>query len=72
MSKPFFLEKYFKILTAEIFTQHAKHSQKYFDTSATYDTYLIVWTGPSDYHHYENTPIQIYRKFHLQKLKIFR
>ena len=22
--------------------------------------------------HYENTPIQIYRKFHLQKLKIFR
>ena len=22
--------------------------------------------------HYENTPIQIYRKFHLQKHKIFR
>ena len=22
--------------------------------------------------HYENPPIQIYRKFHLQKLKIFR
>ena len=22
--------------------------------------------------HYENTPIQIYRKFHLQKLKFFR
>ena len=22
--------------------------------------------------HYENTPIQIYRKFHLQKLKVFR
>ena len=22
--------------------------------------------------HYENTPMQIYRKFHLQKLKIFR
>ena len=22
--------------------------------------------------HYENTPIQIYRKFHLQKLKNFR
>ena len=22
--------------------------------------------------HYENTPIPIYRKFHLQKLKIFR
>ena len=22
--------------------------------------------------HYENTPIQIYRNFHLQKLKIFR
>ena len=23
-------------------------------------------------YHYENTPIQIYRKFHLQKLKTFR
>ena len=22
--------------------------------------------------HYENTPIQIYRKFHLEKMKIFR
>ena len=22
--------------------------------------------------HYENTPIQIYRKFHIQKLKIFK
>ena len=22
--------------------------------------------------HYKNTPIEIYRKFHLQKLKIFR
>ena len=22
--------------------------------------------------HYENTPIQIYRKFHLQKLKMFQ
>ena len=22
--------------------------------------------------HYENTPIQMYRKFHIQKLKIFR
>ena len=27
---------------------------------------------PSGWFHYENTPIQIYRKFHLQKLKIFR
>ena len=24
------------------------------------------------FYHYENTPIQIYRKFQLQKLKIFR
>ena len=30
---------------------------------------IFVW-GCSK--HYENTPIQIYRKFHLQKLKIFR
>ena len=27
---------------------------------------------PDPQMHYENTPIQIYRKFHLQKLKIFR
>ena len=25
-----------------------------------------------DFLHYQNTPIQIYRKFHLHKLKIFR
>ena len=36
-------------------------------------------TGPFIFHadaiytiHYEKTPIQIYRKFHVQKLKIFR
>ena len=28
---------------------------------------MLVWI----YCHYENTPIQIYRKFRLQKLKIF-
>ena len=27
---------------------------------------------PADVYNYENMPIQIYRKFHLQKLKIFR
>ena len=32
----------------------------YFSKQTTFDS------------HYENTPIQIYRKFHLQKLKIFR
>ena len=35
---------------------HRKYKQKHFKMSV----------------HYENTPIQIYRKFHLQKLKIFR
>ena len=33
----------------------------------SYCIVLRVYNG-----HYENTPIQIYRKFHLQKLKIFR
>ena len=31
-----------------------------------------VLLGEGCAYHYENTPIQIYRKFHLQKLKIFR
>ena len=26
----------------------------------------------TDFDHYENTPIQIYRKFHLQNLNIFK
>ena len=30
---------------------------------------LKYWTEP---YHYENTPIQIYRKFHLQKTEIFQ
>ena len=30
----------------------------------------VFYSGSST--HYENTPIQIYRKFHFQKLKIFR
>ena len=46
--------------------------------------FILVFTGtyaklrlPLDKYtiwisHYENTPIQIYRKFHLQKLKMFR
>ena len=28
--------------------------------------------GAEQENHYENTPFQIFRKFHLQKLKIFR
>ena len=49
-------------------------------------TYVVPWEGTSNEYpqhmfseeirklsvHYKNTPIQIYRKFHLQKLKIFR
>ena len=30
------------------------------------------WIYFQQSNHYENTPIQIYRKFHLQKLNIFR
>ena len=42
-----------------------KNKKKYFKMScAEIFTQLVK--------HYENTPIQIYRKFHLQKLKIFR
>ena len=35
---------------------------------------LVYYDIPEDAReiHYENTPIQIYRKFHVQKLKIFR
>ena len=42
-------------------------------------TFTTLWAKTADdklvmviFYHYENTPIQIYRKFHLQKLKIFR
>ena len=35
------------------------------------DVYMSVYEAYGEFH-YENTPIQIYRKFHLQKLKIFR
>ena len=34
--------------------------------------YSFVGSGLHGHNHYENTPIQIYRKFYLQKLKIFR
>ena len=32
----------------------------------------VFFNGAISPTHYENTPIQMYRKFHLQKLKIFR
>ena len=32
----------------------------------------VIQIGEHVYFHYENTPIQIYRKIQLQKLKIFR
>ena len=40
----------------------------------SYPTWAPVWDQFCHWQesHYENTPIQIYRKFHLQKLKIFR
>ena len=37
-------------------------------SKSSQDTFVIA----KDAKHYENMPIQIYRKFHLQKLKIFR
>ena len=38
----------------------------------TYWTTNSVDPDQTEKQHYENTPIQIYWKFHLQKLKIFR
>ena len=38
----------------------------------TLEVYPFPLRHPICLNHYENTPIQIYRKFHLQKLKIFR
>ena len=35
-------------------------------------SFLYKWIQPKVGIHYENTPIQIYRKIYLQKLKIFR
>ena len=35
-------------------------------------TLIVVTMLPLFSYHYENMPIHIYRKFHLQKLKIFR
>ena len=32
----------------------------------------FIFCKNRDTDHYENTPIQIYRKIHLQKLKIFK
>ena len=40
--------------------------------SYQYEVVFLVCQGYFVYAHYENTLIQIYRKFHLQKLKIFR
>ena len=36
------------------------------------DKYMYIVRRPRQINHYENMPIQIYRIFHLQKLKIFR
>ena len=40
---------------------------------ASFHVYVYVYVRvPACVFHYENTPIQIFRKNHLQKLKIFR
>ena len=44
---------------------------------ASFHVYVYVYVYvyvrvPACVFHYENTPIQIFRKIHLQKLKIFR
>ena len=33
---------------------------------------VVAFPGYLHLYHYKNMPIQMYRKFHLQKLKIFR
>ena len=37
-----------------------------------YISHLSRQTSGQNMSHYENTPFKIYRKYHLQKLKIFR
>ena len=50
------------------FTIHIKPTDSFSRFPFFYRIYAKYW----DRQHYENTPIQIYRKFYLQKLKIFR
>ena len=45
---------------------------KYAKPKETTPSTIFYFYIPVDVFHYENTPIQIYTKFHLQKLKIFR
>ena len=50
------------------------HNQIYAKYMVSYMAFVLSLfvSHPSCFWHYENTPIQIYRKFHLQNLKIFR
>ena len=52
-------------LKFEQFKYQTITSHWHFDCMYQYDGHVIIY-------HYENTPIQIYRKFLLQQLKIFR
>ena len=52
------------------FFQHERLSRIFFLANNQRSQCLNNCAKPK--HHYKNTPIQIYRKFHLQKLKIFQ
>ena len=56
------------MLSAENYTQSAERLKYYSISPLLYEATIPFVSFP----HYENSPIQIYRKFHLQKLKIFR
>ena len=62
------VNKYLKEFSAEIKKTHT-HTKKKKKKKKKKENNNKSWKVSF---HYENTPIQIYRKFHLQKLKIFR
>ena len=51
---------------------------RHFGREAEDEAFVYVWVAGGAWQavfiteHYENTPIQVYRKFHLQKQNIFR
>ena len=49
--------------------KNEKFASKPFTKKKVHQESILYMSVP---YHYENTPIQIYRTFHLQKLKIFR
>ena len=56
----------------KIFSFKVKQQTQNLFPSDVEEIVVLIFYNYAEKYHYENTPIQIYRKFHLQKLKIFR